>query len=118
MAMITGGRIGSMVPDNLIAHIYPPCEVFVVTLKEPGQKIERGTVLSREADGTYAVLGTGSGTASCVVAETTMEDDEYAQAYRTGHFYRNALVLSEGVELTEEDENNLRLAGILLSDGM
>lgn len=133
MARTTGGMIGSLKPDNLIAHISPAPEVFVIDLKESGL-IERGTVMSMESDGTYAVMGTGTGKASCIIADTTEEDDVTAIAYRTGHFYRNGLILSsttettgEGedaettvteYELTAEDENDLRLAGILLSDGI
>lgn len=41
-----------------------------------------------------------------------------AAAYRSGHFHRNALILQNGYELTPDDENNLRLAGIFLSDGI
>lgn len=117
MGRTTGGMIGSLQPDNLIARMYPPAEAFVIDLAESGI-IERGTVMSLEDDGTYAVLGAGSGAASCIIADTTLEDDVTATAYRTGHFYRNGLVVADGYELTATDENNLRLAGILLSDGM
>lgn len=117
MGRITGGMIGNLQSDNLIARTYPPVEVFVIDLKESGI-IERGTVMSMENDGTYTVLGTGAGTASCIIADTTVEDDVTATAYRTGHFYRNGLTAADGYELTAADENNLRLAGILLSDGM
>lgn len=114
---ITGGKIGECTPDNLIASTYPPAIPFTIDLTTSGI-IERGTVMSLEADGTYAVLGTGTGTASCVIADTTEEDDVMATAYRTGHFYRNGLIVGDGYELTDTDENNLRLAGILLSDGI
>ena len=117
MGKITGNMIGSLKPDNLIARIYPPVEAFIIDLKESGI-IERGTVMSLEDDGTYAVLGAGAGTASCIIADTTTEEDVIATAYRTGHFYRNGLVVADGYELTATDENNLRLAGILLSDGI
>ncbi|MCD7918636.1 MAG: hypothetical protein LUG45_00875 [Clostridiales bacterium] len=116
MALVTGGVIGTLEADNLIAGIYPPAIAHIFTLTTSAV-IERGTVLSRESDGTYAVLGAGSGTASVVVAETTLEDDTEVEAYVSGYFYRDQLIFSsDDYELTEEDENNLRLAGILLTD--
>lgn len=45
-------------------------------------------------------------------------DTMTATAYRSGHFYRAALIVSDGYELSGDDENNLRLAGIFLSDGI
>lgn len=133
MARVTGNSIGEMVQDNLIASTFPPAEAFTIDLKTSGV-IERGTVMTLESDGKYEVIGKGSGDASCVLAETTEEDDVVGVAYRTGHFYRNgikvgtvtkttgegdsAVTTEEEYELTAEDENNLRLAGILLSDGL
>lgn len=117
MARVTGGVMDSIGADNLIAGVYPPPVVHTFDLKE-ADIIERGTVLSRETDGTYAVLGTGTGTASAVVAETTDEEDTVVVAYVSGLFYRNTLTVGDGYELTADDENNLRLAGILLTDGI
>jgi hypothetical protein len=111
--MMTENKIGSSGSDNLIAGTYPPVVAKLFDLKGSGI-IQRGTVLSREDDGTYAVLGTGSGTASVVVAETTEEDDTVVEAYVSGLFYRNML----NNTLTEKEENELRLAGILLTDGI
>lgn len=115
MAYITGGIVGSIGADNLIAGIYPPAVAQLFDLTTSGI-IERGTVLSRENDGTYSVLGTGAGNASVVVAQTTLEDDTVVEAYVSGYFYRDQLIFGDGYELTEADENNLRLAGILLTD--
>jgi hypothetical protein len=117
MSRETGGVVGTFQPDDLIAKVYPPCDVFILELAKAGA-YARGTVLTREADGTYAVLGAGNGTASAILAEETDEEETTAEAYRSGHFYRNKLSVADGHELTEEDENNLRLAGIFLSDGV
>lgn len=118
MVRETGGEIGCCEPDNLIAKAVPSPDVFIVSLKTPGI-IPRGTVLTREDDGSYEVLGNGtSGPASCIVAETTEEEDQTAVAYRSGHFYRNALLAHDETEIFADDENNLRLAGIFLSDGV
>lgn len=117
MVRVTGGQIDKLTPDNLIAKAYPPTDSFVIELETPGA-YSRGTVLSLESDGKYEVLGSGSGTASAVLSDDTLEDDDTAVAYRTGHFNRNALIMAENYELTATDENNLRLAGILLSGSM
>lgn len=111
----TGGRIGSTGADNLIAKLYPQPDSMIVELKTPGV-YRRGTVLTLEEDGKYEVLGTGSGTASVVLADDTETEDESAVVYRSGHFNRNALRVADEYTLSAKDENNLRLAGIFLSD--
>jgi hypothetical protein len=129
MAIYTGGVIGTCGADNLIAGTYPPPVVKLFDLKE-ATEIKRGTVLARTAEGKYFVLGSAEtvegeddpvtieGTASAIVATDTQEDDTVVEAYVSGLFYRNLLTVAEGYELTEADENNLRLAGILLTDGI
>ena len=82
------------------------------------RQYKRGTVLSLESDGKYEVLGSGSGTASAVLSDDTLEDDDTAVAYRSGHFNRNALIVADDYKLTAADENNLRMSGIFLSDAM
>lgn len=111
----TGGRVGSTGADNLIAKLHPQPDSMIVELETPG-KYKRGTVLTLEEDGKYEVLGTGSGTASVVLADDTLEEDESAVVYRSGHFNRNALIFAGEYTLSAKDENNLRLAGIFLSD--
>lgn len=122
----TGSRVDSTRPDNLIAKIYPEPDSFIMELKTPGA-YERGTVLTMESDGKYEVLGVGTGTADAVLADNTLEEDESAVAYRSGHFNRKALICGtvkatkEGeedapYELTAKDENDLRRAGIFLTD--
>lgn len=114
----TGGRIDSTGADNLIAKLYPQPDSMIVELETPGE-YKRGTVLTLEEDGKYEVLGTGSGTASVILADDTEAEDESAVVYRSGHFNRKALICdTEGTtgELTAKDENSLRLAGIFLSD--
>lgn len=124
----TGGKVDATGVDNLIAKLYPQPDAFVVELKTQGE-YKRGTVLSLESDGKYEVLGAGSGTASAVLADDTTEEDETAAAYRSGHFNRKALLFGvvkaakEGeedtpYELTAKDEDDLRKAGIFLSDAI
>lgn len=123
----TDGRVDSTGMDNLIAKLSPPPDTFLVELKTKGA-YKRGTVLSLESNGTYEVLGAGKGKASCILADATAEEDDIAVAYRSGHFNRNALICAEKTtendgesvttehELTATEENDLRLAGIFLSD--
>lgn len=117
MERTTGGRIGRTSSDNLLAKLYPQEDSFIVELKTPGA-YARGTVMSRESDGTYEVLGNGSGTASVILADPTLSDDSSAVAYRSGHFNRKALIVADGYELTAANENDLRNAGIFLSDSL
>ena len=44
--------------------------------------------------------------------------DVTALAYRTGHFARNKLAVASGHTLKATDEEELRKAGILLSDAI
>lgn len=114
----TGGMVDSARADNLIAKLYPQPDNMIVELKTPGA-YKRGTVLTLEDDDKYAVLGEGSGAASVILADDTLEEDESAVVYRSGHFNRKALICNaqgETGELSAADENNLRLAGIFLSD--
>lgn len=127
----TGGRVDSTGVDNLIAKLYPQPDSFIVELKTPGE-YKRGTVLSLESDGKYEILGEGTGKASAVLADDTLEEDESAVAYRSGHFNRKALIFGvvkaekkdgeeeagedTAYELTATDEDDLRRAGIFLSD--
>ena len=115
MDRITGQVLDINQPDNLIAKLFPQTDSFVIELKTPGA-YRRGTVLSLESDGKYEVLGVGSGNASAVLADPTLETDDTAVAYRSGNLNRNALIVAENYTLTAADENNLRMAGIFLSD--
>lgn len=116
MEKITGGKIGTCGADNLIAGMTPAPSTFVVELKTAGE-YARGTVLSLESDGTYEVLGKGTGKASAILERTAYtEEEDLAIAYRSGHFNRAALIMNDSHTLTAEEENDLRLAGIILSD--
>lgn len=117
MVRETGQRIDGFKPENLLVALYPPPDTFVIELETPGA-YRRGTALSLESDGKYEVLGAGSGTASAVLCDDTLEGDDTAVAYRSGHFNRNALIVAEEYELTAADENSLRISGIFLSDSM
>lgn len=60
-------------------------------------------------------------TANCILAEDVevgTTTDVTVLAYRTGHFARNKLAVASGYTLKATDEEELRKAGILLSDAI
>lgn len=60
-------------------------------------------------------------TANCILAEDVevgTTADVTVLAYRTGHFARNKLAVASGYTLKATDEEELRKAGILLSDAI
>lgn len=135
-------KVGTFVPDNLIAGNRHPVDVMHVVIKE-GQKLKRGTVL--EADSTepekYVILGTAAaasvpdgteeqeavenGTeanpvavpeAEYILAEDVdaSEVDVVGTAYYAGEFAENFLLVKEGYSITDRDRRILRNAGIFL----
>ncbi|MBE7727021.1 MAG: head decoration protein [Enterocloster citroniae] len=123
--------------DNLIAGVYPPTEVFSVKLKAGQGVLERGSLLAVGANGMELISATTTGKANAVLAEPVDTGEPVAQdgegigteeegdagtvmavAYRTGHFNPNVLIVADGYEITAEDKEALRIAGILLSDAV
>ena len=112
----TLGTVGS---DNLIHAVYPPAEVFSVQLKAGQGILERGALLATGEDGMELISATTTGKANAVLAEAVDTNaSENAIAYRTGHFNANSLIVANGYEITAEDKEALRVAGILLSDAV
>jgi hypothetical protein len=110
-------KLGSVIPDNLIAKPYPAAEAFGITLPK-GIVASRGTVLALTSDG-YAVLATANtGKANCIVAEDVDSTNAATTAivYKTGHFNRKALICATGYTMTTDDEEALRNGGIFLTD--
>jgi len=125
-------NLGSVGYDNLINGVYPPAEVFSVTVRKgtAAATYKRGTVLAISSgtagDGKLVALGTAAATnetltANCVLAEDVevgTEEDATAIAYRTGHFNENTLIVAASYTLKAADKEALRSAGILLSDAV
>lgn len=126
-------NIGTVDYDGLIVTNEPVADVFTVTIrKETSEKatFKRGTVLALSSDtggdGKMVALGTTAGsnetlTANCILAEDVevgTTADVTVLAYRTGHFARNKLAVASGYTLKATDEEELRKAGILLSDAI
>ena len=117
-------NLGSVGYDGLIVANEPVADVLTVTIRKEATAAatyKRGTVLALSAgtagDGKLVILGSTATTnetltANCILADVTV------LAYRTGHFARNKLAVASGYTLKATDEEELRKAGILLSDAI
>lgn len=107
--------------DNLINQGTPVADVFHVHVKEGLGVLKRGTVLANDPDienvnAELTPLGP-DGIANCILADDAdTETSTLVRAYRTGHFNRGALIVADGYQLNESNEEDLRKRGILLSD--
>lgn len=125
-------NLGSVGYDGLIVANEPVADVFTVTIRKEAAAAtyKRGTVLALSAGtadgGKLVILGSTATTnetltANCILAEDVevgTTADVTALAYRTGHFARNKLAVASGYTLKATDEEELRKAGILLSDAI
>lgn len=125
-------NLGSVGYDGLIVANEPVADVFTVTIRKEAAAAtyKRGTVLALPAgtagDGKLVILGSTATTnetltANCILAEDVevgTTTDVTVLAYRTGHFARNKLAVASGYTLKAADEEELRKAGILLSDAI
>ena len=127
-------NLGSVGYDGLIVANEPVADVFTVTIRKEATAAatyKRGTVLALSAgtagDDKLVILGTTATTnetlttANCILAEDVevgTTADVTVLAYRTGHFARNKLAVASGYTLKATDEEELRKAGILLSDAI
>lgn len=123
-------NLGSVGYDGLIVANEPVADVFTVTIRKEATAAatyKRGTVLALSAsDGKLVILGSTATTnetltANCILAEDVKVGttaDVTVLAYRTGHFARNKLAVASGYTLKATDEEELRKAGILLSDAI
>lgn len=123
-------NLGSVGYDGLIVANEPVADMFTVTIRKEATAAatyKRGTVLALSAgDGKLVILGSTATTnetltANCILAEDVevgTTADVTVLAYRTGHFARNKLAVASGYTLKATDEEELRKAGILLSDAI
>ena len=122
-------NLGSVGYDGLIVANEPVADVFTVTIRKEAAAAtyKRGTVLALSAGtGKLVILGSTATTnetltANCILAEDVevgTTADATVLAYRTGHFARNKLAVASGYTLKATDEEELRKAGILLSDAI
>lgn len=112
--------IGTAEFENLFNGAYPPADVFGVELAAGQGVLKRGTLLATADGGMVKISTATTGKANAVLAETvdTTDGKVYCQAYRTGNFNGNALIVAEGYEITAADKEALRGLGILVSDAV
>lgn len=81
--------------DGLVYGLNPKTEAFMVTIKANAGALKRGTVLAVDADNKMVVLGSGTGTANCVLCDDTEvgASDVVAAAYCAGHFTAEKLAV-------------------------
>lgn len=112
--------VGAMAFDGLIVSNVPVADVVIVNLAASGV-LKRGTVVTG-APGT--ALAAASAALSATNAVYILAEDvdateaTTASAYRTGHFAANKLITSGDYALSAADKENMRKAGILLSDAI
>lgn len=108
--------------DGLIASGTPAVDAFFVTIAglAAATTLKRGTVLALNGDGKMIVLGSGEGTANCVLCDDTAigTEEVKAVAYRSGHFAVEKLAVADGYTMTATDKEALRAVGILLSNAI
>lgn len=112
--------IGTMAYDGLIVSNTPATDVVIITLAASGV-LKRGTVVTGTAGGSLAPV---SQALVATNATYILADDvdatavTTASAYRTGHFAANKLITNGTYVLSAADKENLRKAGILVSDAI
>jgi hypothetical protein len=112
--------------DGLFAGAEPSADVFSVTIAHgaTAKTLGRGTILSKNETGVEIDGGGDAVEVTKKVAYAILADDVavgtasdvVATAYRSGHFVRQLVKNEDGSGVTAEQEDSLRLYGILLSD--
>ena len=126
-------KLGEMNFDGLFTDVVPAVQVRGGVIRKQTTSavtLKRGTILAKSygtaGDGKLVILGSTATTnetltANCILAEDVevgTTADVTVLAYRTGHFARNKLAVASGYTLKATDEEELRKAGILLSDAI
>ena len=126
-------NLGEMNFDGLFTDVVPAVQVRGGIIRKQTTSavtLKRGTILAKSygtaGDGKLVILGSTATTnetltANCILAEDVevgTTADVTVLAYRTGHFARNKLAVASGYTLKATDEEELRKAGILLSDAI
>lgn len=118
-------NLDTYTPDNLIAGNDVPVLTKAVKLQANQGVLKRGTVLGIiTATGLAVPVNSantdGSQNADCILAvdvDTTGGSNVVAEAYRSGHFNRQALIFG-GDDTATDHEERLRELGIYLSDNI
>lgn len=106
--------------DNLIATNAHAVTSQTVTVKSGEGKLERGSVLMRDANDKFVLADTSAGTAEVILAADcdATSADTIAEVYNSGDFNENAIKVAEGYTLAEADRVSLKNAGIYLMNSV
>ncbi len=111
-------------PDNLIAGVNHALATGTVVVLSGEGKLERGSVLMRDANDKFVLAnednGTALGTAEVILAEDVdaTSADTVANVYVSGDFRTEAVKVASGYTMTEADFVSLKNAGIYLIAGV
>lgn len=117
-------NVGTCKSEMLIADASVATSVVHVTIAkvDAATTLKKGTVLAANEAGVCAILSGAEGSkASYVLAEDTVLSTTgtvTAEAYETGKFVRNSLIVADGYTMKAADERALRDAGIFLENAM
>ena len=111
--------------DNLLASTKHSPDVNIVNIASGQGTVVRGTVLCLTSEDKYIVMGSDvdegvTYKANCIVSDTvdtgTEAGDEVPVCvYVSGHMNSKALIVAESYTLSDDDKENLRLAGLYIS---
>lgn len=113
-------KSGSCTQDNLIARMYPRALTTGVTIAAGAGELDRGTVLSKKADGTCEVMK-ADGNPAYILADSVDASGASAVAavaYRCGNFNPSAVIVADGYALSAADKDALRKYDIVFTDMM
>lgn len=121
MAKMLNETLGEFTYDNLVYDDKFALDTKTIKMTAGQGNILRGSVISVAVVGGEGTLWAGSGIADCVLCNdvdtgAAIGDPVVAHAYRTGHLNRQALIVADGQTLNVAAENQLRDAGIYLSN--
>lgn len=117
-------NLGACNSEMLIADASVATSVVHVTMAKAAKAttLKKGSVLGATATGECSILSGAEGaTASYVLAEDTVLSTTgtvTAEAYETGKFVRESLIVADGYTMSVGDERALRDAGIFLVNAM
>lgn len=111
-------------PDNLIADNNQPLHVGTVTVASGEGELKRGSVLTRNGSDKFVItastLRVGGFLPEVILAEDidATSADTVAEAYTSGDFKEDALIVDEHHTLSDADKADLKKNGIYIKAGM
>ena len=115
--------MGVMTPDNLIYDNTFPVDTVIIQLRAGQGELLRGSVIC-VSDATNDGVIYDTGATEKIIGYYILADDTdatntiMAECYRTGHFSRNNLITKADILITNIAENEMRNAGIFLSNSV